>query len=204
MTRTLVQKLIIPKEQGRAFVVKKEQVLRIIEIEGPQMADVAIFNAHDYKETYDPALSYVLNAIEGIGNLKRISKLYSRPPRANIMFTVIEDKVGCHWVSNGTKCNAKTWELRGMPGHRNCQDNLAEAIRPHGLTPDDVPDVLNAFMNVDYGENMESYSVKLPVAKKGDYIDLLAEMDCMVAISACPAQPLCNDNNKPLKVEIWE
>ena len=204
MARKLNQELIIPKEQGRAFAVKKGQVLRIIEIEGPQMADVAIFNAHDYKETYDPALSYVLNAIEGIGNLKRITKLYSRPPRANIMFTVIEDRVGVHWVANGTKCNPKTWELRGMAGHRNCQDNLAEAIKPYGLIPEDVPDVFNAFMNVDYGQNLEGYVVKVPVAKKGDYIDLLAEMDCLVAISACPGQPLCNDYNKPLKVEIWE
>ena len=168
------------------------------------MADVAIFNAHNYKETYDPALSYLLNAIEGIGNIKKLTKLYSRLPRANIMFTVIDDKVGVHWVANGTKCNAKSWKLRGMPGHRNCQDNLAEAIKPYGLTPEDVPDVFNAFMNVDYGENMESYIVKLPVAKKGDYIELLAEMDCLVAISACPAQPLCNDYNKPLKIEIWE
>lgn len=203
MARTLIQEFTIPEEQAIAFTVRKGQVLRLTEVDGPQMADVAIFNAHHYKETYDPGLSFVLNAMEGIGNLKKITKLYSRPPRANVMFTVIEDKVGVHWIINGMRCNAKTWEFRGMPGHRNCHDNLAETLKPYGFASEDVPDVFNAFMNVEYGENLESYILKTPVAKKGDYIDLLAEMDCLVAISACPAQIIL-DSNKPLQVEIWE
>jgi len=62
-----------------------------------------------------------------------------------------------------------------------------------------VPDVFNAFMNVD----IDKFIVRRPAAKKGDYIDLLAEMDCLVAISACPAQIIL-DSNKPLQVEIWE
>ena len=36
-----------------------------------------------------------------------------------------------------------------MTNHRSCQDNLAEVLAPYGLGEDDVPDVFNAFMNVD-------------------------------------------------------
>ena len=49
-------------------------------------------------------------------------------------------------------------------------------------------------------------------AKKGDYTDFLAHMDCLVALSACPANitdaawvvDINGGSNKALKVEIYE
>jgi hypothetical protein len=82
---------------------------------------------------------------------------------------------------------------------------LAEAIAPFGLSPEDVPDVFNMFMKVEYAQD-GTYELRPSPAQTGDYIDLEANMDCLVALSACPgALTVVNDGvNKPLKVEIWE
>src|SRR2546422_155130 len=101
---------------------------------GPQVGDMAIFNAHNLKETFDPDTSYVYNSVQGTGTDKRITYFYSRAPHLRVMFRVTDDKVGIHWVMNGSKCAAKRYELMGLRGyHRNCFDNLAEAIAPFGL-----------------------------------------------------------------------
>ena len=151
MPKKLAEEIHIPKEHARAFQVGTGQTMRLIEIEGLQCADVAIFNAHNYRETYDPAVSYLLNSHLGTGNSKTLKYLYSRPPKMDIMFTITDDKVATNWVMSGCRCNSKLYEQQGIEGyHRNCQDSLAEAIAPFGLTSLDVPDVFNAWMNVEY------------------------------------------------------
>ncbi|MBI2847309.1 MAG: urea carboxylase-associated family protein [Chloroflexi bacterium] len=214
MARKLVEELLVPREHGGALTVKRGQVLRIIMVEGKQVGDLAIWNAHDYKETYDACLTYAMNRVEGTGDYRHVKKLYAKLPKANLMFTVIEDRVGAHWCLSGNKCSVPLYKLREKHAtvesqpvprgyHRNCQDNIAEAIISYGLTPEDVPNVFNVFMNVTLDEN-GGHFIRPPLGNKGDYIDLLAEMDCLVALSACPA-PWCNDGiNKPLKMEVWE
>ena len=101
------------------------------------------------------------------------------------MFTVLTKKDGVYWLSGG-RCNRRTYELRGVKGyHKNCQDILAECIEPYGMTAYDVPDVFNIFMNPVLHED-GTYEHKASPVSKGDYVDLLAEMDCLVVISACP------------------
>ena len=207
----LVDEFLVPAEHGRGYIVKAGQVQRIIMVEGPQVADMILFNAHNFKETYDPSTSYIYNSVQKTGTDRNLTYLYSKPPWLNVMFRVTEDRVAVHWVLNGSKCAAKRFELMGLRGyHRNCFDNLVEAIAPHGLGPDDVPDAFNLFMHVGFDEDGRYY-FKPPAGKRGDYIDLRAEMDCLVGLSACPAGDVSIINgegadrgNKPLKVEIRE
>jgi uncharacterized protein YcgI (DUF1989 family) len=205
--KKLVQEIMVPKEHGAAYIVKKGQTQRIITIDGPQVGDMAIFNEHNYKEIYDDDMSYIYNSAQGTGNARRIKYFYSRHPWSNILFEVIEDMVGNHFAICGGKCDRKRYELLGMKEyHRNCFDNIAEAIAPYGLEPENIPDVFNLFMNVS--PDPENYQILPSTAKKGDHIDMLAHMDCLVALSACPAGDVFPINgeggNKPLKVEIWE
>jgi len=204
---SIVKELIIPAGEGRAFLVEKGQILRILQVEGEQVADATFFNAHNYKETFHAGHTVWLNCIEGTGTIKSVKKLYSKPPYENVMFTVVKDTVGVHFPYIGGRCSRLIYKLRdkvAAPPHRTCQDNLAEAIRPYGLNDDDVPDIFNIWMNVDIAPS-GCFIIKPPVAKKGDYIDLRAEMDSLVAISSCPSDkaPVNNYRIKPLKVEIY-
>ncbi|MFC1929782.1 DUF1989 domain-containing protein [Chloroflexota bacterium] len=207
MTKKLIQEILIPAEHGAAYIVKKDQTQRVIAIEGPQVGDMIMFNQHDYKEVFDDDMSYIYNSAMGTGNAKRLKYFFSRRPWCNIMFEATDDKVGVHFAILGGSCDRKRYELTGIKEyHRNCFDNLVEAIAPYGLKPEDVPQIFNLWMNVE--PDPEKYRIMPPVVKKGDYIDLLAHMDCLVALSACPGGDVLPVNgeggNKPLKVEIWE
>ncbi len=215
--RRLVEDLIVPARHGKGVLVQKGQILRIHLPEGKQVADVSFLNADNHREGFHVGQTTALNMLEGVGNLKRVQKLYSRPPYENVMLTVVDDPVGVHFAWMGGRCSPKIYEVRNRMGigehvdvatHRTCQQNLEEAVAPFGVEPDMVPDVFNIFMvNDDQGTFEQDRMMFLPpVADRGDYIDLRAEMNVLVAVSACPNdQDAVNDGvPKPLGVQVFE
>lgn len=60
-------------------------------------------------------------------------------------------------------------------------------------------------MNVDFDENGRPVT-KPPLVEKGGYIEMMAEMDCLVVISACPNDITpCNDYvPKSIAVQVYE
>jgi uncharacterized protein YcgI (DUF1989 family) len=77
--------------------------------------------------------------------------------------------------------------LLGCEGHHdNCTDNLAAGLAELGLTPPETPSPLNLFMNIPVAPD-NSLSFEAPPAPvKGGYVVLRAEMDLVIAFSACP------------------
>jgi uncharacterized protein len=69
----------------------------------------------------------------------------------------------------------------------NCQDNLARAIEPHGLSVHDVHDAFNIFMKTGLSVDGSLFQED-PETVAGDYLELQAEVDCLVAVSSCPGQ----------------
>jgi hypothetical protein len=157
-------------------------VIRIIAIDGPQVADTTFVNLDDPREGFHAGQSVALNMLAGTGTMRRLTHLYSRPPRENVMLTVIDDPVAVHFAWNGGRCSRRVYEVRDgiTTGHRTCQDILAEAVAPWGLIGDDVPDVYNVFMNTDVADDRR-LDFKPTKAVKGDYIDLRAEMNILAA-----------------------
>ena len=91
MARVVVQDVIIPAREGRAVEVKKGEVLRLSVVEAPQVGDCVFFNAHDHKEMFHVGQSWALNQFLGTGNARSFRYFFSKPPRENIMLTVVED-----------------------------------------------------------------------------------------------------------------
>ena len=202
--RRKLHDFIIPAGHGRALVVPRGAVLRIHLVEDKQVGDCCFFNADDHREVFHVGQSWALNVMLGTGNARSWLHFYSKPPRENVMLTVLEDTVRNHWGNMGGRCSKRLYELRdGDPGHRSCQENLAEALAPFGLGGDDIVDVFNVFMNVDVRPD-GSFVILPPKAMKGDYIDLRAEMNVLAAVSACPAERnATNDGRaKPLGITV--
>ena len=89
MTRRTVSDFIIPARQAYAFEVAKGQILRIFPVEGEQVGDCVFYNAHDYKETFHVGQTWALNVLLGTGTAKSFRHFYSKPPRENVMLTVV-------------------------------------------------------------------------------------------------------------------
>ena len=60
------------------------------------------------------------------------------------------------------------------------------ALRPFGIPLKEVPYSFNIFMNVPIGDG--KMGIAEPLSKAGDYVDLRAETDLLVAISNCPQE----------------
>ena len=118
--------------------------------------------------------------------------------------TVIRDSVGVHDISSAM-CSAFTYRNRfGIQGYTGCQELLANAISSYGLTPDDTHDSFSIFMHRKI-EDQKLVSLPSPV-KAGESIDLLAEMDLLIAMTACPSEktPTNNFVAKSVGVQILQ
>ncbi len=113
------------------------------------------------------------------------------------MAKIIEDTVGLHHFGGGF-CNAEMNTVRfGIEGTPTCRSNLAASMALFGVRQEELEldSCLNFFMDLDYSAD-GSFIIRPCPAKAGDYVDLLAEMDIIVAISNCPQERNpCNDWN---------
>jgi uncharacterized protein YcgI (DUF1989 family) len=206
MTQRVVQEFIIPAEHGRGCRVNKGQILRIHQIEGQQVADCAFFNADDPKEQFHVGQTWALNVMLGTGTARALTRFYSKPPRENLMLSVLEDTSKVHFGNCAGRCSARLLAMRdNRTGVRSCQENLAEALAPFGIPGDDIGDVFNAFMNVEFGPD-GGFAIRVPQTTSADYLDLRAEMNIIAAISACPntSGPVNNYATKPLGVKVFD
>jgi uncharacterized protein YcgI (DUF1989 family) len=202
--RRVLEDFVIPAGHGKAFLVPRNAVLRIHLVEDRQVGDCCFFNAHDRREVFHVGQTWALNVMLGTGTARSFRHFYSKPPRENVMLTVLEDTVRNHWGNMGGRCSRRLYELRdGDRSHRSCQENLAEALAPFGVSGEDIVDIFNVFMNVELRPD-GSFTILPPSARKGDYIELRAEMDLLAAVSACPAdRNATNDGRaKPLGITI--
>ena len=85
----LVERSVIPPNNGKGFEVKKGQLFRIIQETGPQVVDVALWNIHNPKEFFRPEHSFL---IEG-WFVRENTRLWSDVPYFRPMATCIEDTV---------------------------------------------------------------------------------------------------------------
>lgn len=102
------------------------------------------------------------------------------------MLTFVEDTSGGVHDTLIAACDRYRYEQLGHVGHHdNCTDNLAQALADLGLVATETPSPLNLFMNIPIGDE-QSLSFEPPVSQPGSYVSLRAEMDLVIAFSACP------------------
>lgn len=168
-------------------VVPQGQVIRIIDLEGQQVPDVIVWDANDLNNVLSTAYTRPAH-----GQWTKPGKggpyaLYSR--YSELLATITRDTVGVH-AFTGSCCS---WESNysryGVVGTPNCRDNFVAAMSRWGLTTADIDmaSCISFFMNVSL-EPDGAFKINLPTCKAGDYVDLLAERDIIVAVSNCPQE----------------
>lgn len=207
MPSKVIHDFVIPKCAGKAFKVNKGEMFRVIEHEGKQVASLMFFNAHNYKEQFMAEFSGGLNYFHPshLGSHYRLSKLYSKVPYENVMLTVTDNKIGDHFL--GTHCTRTMMEIWKAPDHRSCSDNFTDALKEFGLALEDIysPSVFNAFANVRIDpKGAGTVRIEPPRSEQGDYIEFLAEMDVLVAVSVCPDDKSAMNDHlcKPIRIQI--
>lgn len=198
MTQVLSEVVLQPGT-GKAFEVKRGQVLRIEQIEGGQCVDFNCFNLHDYKEYFHTGRTRHMHGIHPTkGHF-----LWSAPPRERPMMYIVEDTAHTNDIFY-PRCSAFLYEYHyGLPLHTNCHDMQAEAQREYGLTPDDVHDSFNFFMHTGIDRSGHPFIARQK-SKKGDYVELLALIDVLAVPNVCGADVMATSDFsfKPIRIAI--
>ena len=189
---------VIPPRTGVAFELAAGDQLRVIDPQGEQVSDLIAFRKGDLDEVISSGrtLDYAGRIYLTAGDA-----LYSN--RSNVLLHIREDSVGRHDFLL-TPCSSDTFRILygDEHPHHGCFGNLAQALAPFGVRPDQIPISFNIFMNVTVDGETGTLSVLPPLSRAGDHIVLEAVTDLVVGLTACSAPQSNNFAFKPIQYEV--
>lgn len=185
MTQFLIGRMAIKAQhlqpgEGVGFEVSAGQFIQIITLQGKQVADFVAWNLADHGEHLSTAHTRSIN--NGL-MLSKDQQLFSN--RRNAMLTLVEDTVGRHDILFAA-CDPERYRNDfGIEDHANCRDAIVGAVGGKGIGTDDVHPPVNFFMNIGLVEK-GMFEARESLAEKNDFVLLRAEIDLLVAVTACP------------------
>jgi uncharacterized protein len=179
--RLMSDTITIPARRGKAAFVSAGQIIRVINTHGEQVVDTWAFNRHNMNEfmSMEHTRSWLRRLVPHVGD-SLVTNL-RRP-----ILTVLEDTSGGVHDTLLAACDRYRYQQLGCTEyHDNCTDNLGQGLAELGLTAPDTPSPLNLFMNIPWAPD-GSLSLQPPISTPNSYIRLRADMDLIIAFSACP------------------
>ena len=180
----------IPARRGMAAHLARGQTVEVVNTTGQQVVDTWAFAAGELGEFMSMEHSRV-----AIGRIiPAVGDTFVTNRRRPILTVVADNSGGIHDTLFAA-CDRWRYETLGCTEyHDNCADNLAAALAALGLAAAlaalglaaaHTPSPLNLFMNIPVvdGSRVE---VRPPVSTPGSHVALRAEIDCVIAFSACP------------------
>lgn len=197
--------IIIRRGTAKAFPVDAGQIVRLGQLEGGgQVADFLPFNRDNPAERLwgsktlsDCGLHPTVGAV-----------LVSTGPWQRPMMTIVADSLsrepspsGAYFHDLVSCCSRKTLVERFGPEYNipGCFELLSGAVAPLGIPPHYIHDCYNVFMRT--GHSPFRRSIEACDAGEDAYVELRAEMDLLIAISACQGRS-SKSGSRGLRVEI--
>jgi hypothetical protein len=179
---------ILPGGNHWSFVVKRGYTLRLTDIHGGSNVSALFFNRNDTLERYN--MADTLKA-QHIGFLTKHFVCYSDMGR--ILASITDDTCGWHDALGG--CGNAELVRRRYGEHdyqecrndyyRNGRDSFLIELGKWGLGKRDLVANVNFFSKVGVDKSGDLGFVP-GNSRAGDYIDLRAEMNIIVALNSCP------------------
>ena len=216
-----IAEIKVPPREARTFRADAGQFFRISSIDGPQVGDFNLHNAHDLNERF---YSGKTRALHGT-HITTGQHMWSSLPYLRPMATIIEDTLGWYGMDEfggsvhdviGTRCDPYThMALNADHYHHCCHSNLTRALaKETDMSAQEaellVHDVLNVFMCTGFTRDTGQYFMKASPVRPGDYLEFMAEIDVIGNLSACPGGDCSathsSDEAKcyPLLIEVFE
>ncbi len=164
---------VVPGGWYTTMALAKGQVLRVMTGERVSTVSLAVWSAADTSERMN--LPDTIK-VQWTTELRKGRVIFSDMGR--VLLSIIEDSSGAHDALTGGSTTATTTG-------RNTRDNMVLAAAKLGLDRRDLPSLFNLFapVRVNAGGQFEWRGAMLP---PGDWVDLRAEMDLILALSNCP------------------
>lgn len=218
---SVVDTILVNPRDAACFEVPAGHGFRICSVEGPQVGDLNLWNRHDLTEHFFSGKTRQLHAT----HVTKGDRLWSSLPALRALATITHDTLGWYgWDDDGggvhdvigTRCDPYTNRLlKNVDYHYCCHSNLSRALagflgKPVGEIEALIHDVLNVFMCTGFTKDTHQYFMKASPVRPGDYLEFIAEIDLLCALSSCPGGN-CGASHSddetqcyPLKVDIVE
>ncbi|MHC5250376.1 DUF1989 domain-containing protein [Enterococcus sp. LJL90] len=195
----MIKEQVVKPKTGFSTLVKKGQLIEIIDLEGKQVVDFFATNQLTSKEYLSAGVTIDCNDTLKISIGDSIySNLYNK------MFTIIEDDVKEHDLLHPC-CRPEMYNFFYGNGenHPSCLANINKSLSENFDTKKAQITPFNIFMHTKILPNGK-ITVEEPVSKPGDKIILRAEMDILLSIAACSvSESKCNGEKcTPIKIII--
>ena len=166
--------------------VARGEGLRLLNTSGTPGVSFFAWNARDTSERYNSADTI---KIQWTAELRKGRVFFSDMGR--VLFSLIEDTTGAHDTIVGGSTPASNLRKYGDANLRSTQQNMLLAAGKNGLGRRDLAPIVTFFAPVA-ADAEGRLSWRDGVVKPGDFVDLRAEMDLIVAVSNCP-HPIAPD-----------
>ncbi|OWP07437.1 hypothetical protein B2J93_4966 [Marssonina coronariae] len=194
--------ITIPARHGVAVTLKTGQTIKVINTSGMQVVDTWAFTLSSFPPSPTSGIISQISTQHTRASLNKIiprvgDGLYNNE-RVKMPTVVEETSVGAHDTMIVARDRQRYEKLGGDSEHRNCADNLVEGLRAMGLkAPQFTPSPFKLFMNIPIHDDHETISFESSTSKENEYVSLKAELDLIVALSACPQDILKINCGKP-------
>jgi urea carboxylase-associated protein 2 len=189
-----------------SHILKRGTSLRITDIEGGGNVGSVFYNADNPTERYN--MPDTLKA-QHTAHLTRGNVLYSDMGR--ILCSITADTAGWHDPLSGSgnealvaaKYGEARYQAHRNACHKNAYDGFLIELAKYGLGPRDTAAPVNFFSKVVVDESGDMRFV-CPHSRRGDYVELRAEMNVLVILNTCqhPMDPNRQYAPKPVHVAI--
>lgn len=178
---SIIARETIPGGWYANYRLKRGERLRIVNSEGSASAALLAWSASDPSERLNHADTI---KIQWTAALQKGRVLFSDMGR--VLLSIVEDTSGAHDVLVGGSSPAGNLERYGA-NHaiRDTQTNMLLAAAKFGLGPRDIPPLVAFFAPVSVDE-AGRIGWNGDRRQAGDFVELRAEADLLIAISNCP------------------
>jgi uncharacterized protein len=189
---------IVPPRRPWGRVIRKGQILRLVDLEGQQAVDFLCYDADNPADRYSS-----MNTIKVQGNVYVGNGTVLYADSGNALFTVIADTLGRHDTIYGC-CSRANNQLRyGVQTTETCYDNFTAILAQFDLDQRYIVSNVNFFMSVPI-DDVGKAGIAAGSPQPGHYVELRAERDVLAVLSNCPQMhnPCNGYNPTPIRVIV--
>jgi len=160
-------------------IVRRGETLRILNLSGNPGVSLFAWNARDPSERYNSADTVKL---QWTSEMRKGRVLFSDMGR--VLLSIVEDTCTAHDTICGGSTPVSNARKYGDASQRSTKENMLLAAAKHGLGQRDIAPVITFFAPVAF--EGDGIHWRDGVLCKGDFVDLRAELELIVALSNCP------------------
>lgn len=195
-----IKTLEIAAQSGDAIQVTKGEIIKLIDVQGAQVAD--LFACVSGNPTEWLSTGHTRTKTQRLFPI--VGQAFCTQSYRSVLRFLDDASPGTHDMFYPSCDPVMYRRLGGAPDHPNCFDNFWKAAGAFDWKPPVIPDPVNFFQNTPSNDE-GGLEVKSALTAASDFVILQAEVDLLLIVTACSQDlaPINGDQCTDLLLEIY-